>query len=236
MRILIKSMIVAAILTGMSFRVQAQTEMSADAEAILQARQADFVDFKQRVYKIIGSFDRQTTTQADIEAVMDLSFLPDAQAKSFEIDPSPDKKVIATYKSLKVQQYVLPSAGVNAGKPLAPGLEKAILYGFENNGFDFPYDRDTCLSLHELKTRFVTDSGWKVTQLGMFYPGLTATRKGAKIMAFITKDSFYLSPEDESELEKLTETENWFDNAKKRARYDVLRANMDGCVFLLDIF
>ena len=196
---------------------------------------ADRAEFKQRLFTLLGQFDRTTTKTADIAAIMGVTFVPDPVAKSFEIPAAPDKQVAVGYKSLKGQQYVLPLSEMGGTKDVVPAvLEDAVLYGFEMP--DLGDDPQTCLTISELKVRFPVDTTWRFTQLGMFYLGVTGAHKGAKVAAFIDDSSFHLTPEVEAELAKLDSDSQRDSDPVKAARYQALKASFDGCVSILDLF
>lgn len=193
---------------------------------------SDFPDFKRAMLSLVSSFDRDKTTQADIESIMDTKFEPDAGAETFVMKSSEDAKAAKTYKSLNVVQLI---EQCHLKKDTS---EKSLCYSAESTeiiyaGQKIPFktDLDGCLSLTALKASFFSEDGWHYAQSSMFYPGVVGSRHGAQLFAFVEPDTMKM--EDPEAFAQLSADPQLASDQNKMRALNEMKSHIDGCVFLL---
>lgn len=210
------------------------------------AKMQDFPEFKHRVFMVIDTFDRSRTRSADIEAIMERPFVSEPGEASFLAGASSSKRVAHGFRHLAFEEHIVLTPEAHKGAP-GQAAPETIGYGFEGvelssldttiRNREIVEDMDLCLSLHELQSRFKTQTGWHFVQASMVYPGLVTTRDGAKLSAFIWPDSMKttMSPAEEEEFRKLSAGGASQRNPQSVKRLAELKAKIDGCVFMLEI-
>ena len=206
-----------------------------DAEiADFTAKRAAFVDFKQRLFTLIATYDRRKTTQVDIEAIMGVSFVSDPTAETFGVPASPDKKSATSFKGVKIEQHIQPGARLFDHEDATPAsVPGAISYGLQIDAYE---DADTCLTLAELRAHFTPAKGWHYVQASMFYPGIGGTRDGATAFGFIDGETLKMSADDETTLgdlnARLADDRDPAKQTQDIGQLDAVKARIDGCVYL----
>ena len=229
-------------------QVSTAPSQNEEVAALWTRKQADFLEFKHNLLRLVAAFDRTEMDQGAIEAFLGVQFVPSSTAESFLAPASPNKRLATTFKSLNVEQYILPSPNLGKNDPgnqiptdsyVRYGLQgtELSIFGTTFNNGRLGIDLDNCISLHELKSHFGSEASWQYAQSSMFYPGLASKRDGAVIVAFIWPDTFksLMTPREKTEFDRMSEDAALERSSIKLQRLNELKAKIDGCVFMLEL-
>ena len=225
------------------------------SKAETEIKQRDFDDLKQRLLALIATFDRAKTTQADIEAIMGVSFAPDTAVAHFPWSNSSSRKISKNFKALNIEQHVHSDSKLFVQDDAAePKLPHSIAYGIDLESLSFARVPGTCLTIKNFKASLPSTMRWAPVSRGVYYAGIGAELKGGTVYAFVGKDTFYMTPVDGDELARLTKklddegsalmaksARSKLDEKDGAAYRDILfklqaqKAKFDGCIILLGI-